>query len=95
VDTGREEGWYSDPFGVHEARWYSEGRPTSLVRDGQAESRDAPPDRPAPQPEPLPEGGSSDGSDLRRADEADQAWDPKRASDVAMDVASWTGGGHF
>lgn len=38
------EGWYTDPFGRHEARWISSGRPTSLVRDGDVESRDEPPD---------------------------------------------------
>jgi hypothetical protein len=40
----REEGWYVDPFGHHEARWISDGSPTALVRDGQIESKDPPPD---------------------------------------------------
>ena len=26
------EGWHEDPFAVHEARWFSDGRPTALVR---------------------------------------------------------------
>lgn len=39
-----EEGWYSDPFGRHEARWMSQGVPTKLVRDGELESYDEPPD---------------------------------------------------
>jgi len=38
------EGWYTDPFGRHEARWISSGRPTLLVRDGDVESHDDPPD---------------------------------------------------
>jgi hypothetical protein len=38
------EGWFSDPFSRHEARWFSSGRPTFLVRDGHVESHDDPPD---------------------------------------------------
>jgi hypothetical protein len=38
------EGWSADPFGRHEVRWISSGVPTSLVRDGQIESHDDPPD---------------------------------------------------
>jgi hypothetical protein len=29
-----EEGWYTDPYERHEARWLSEGEPSKLVRDG-------------------------------------------------------------
>jgi hypothetical protein len=39
----RAQGWYRDPFGHHEARWFSDGRPTSLVRDDGIESTDDPP----------------------------------------------------
>jgi len=42
------EGWYRDPFAIHEDRWMSQGRPTKLVRDGGAESYDPPPDLPLP-----------------------------------------------
>ena len=34
------EGWYTDPYGRHEARWMSQGTPTRLVRDGSAEASD-------------------------------------------------------
>jgi hypothetical protein len=34
------EGWCTDPYGRHEARWMSQGTPTGLVKDGQAESFD-------------------------------------------------------
>jgi len=34
------EGWCTDPYNRHEARWMSVGKPTDLVRDGWAESRD-------------------------------------------------------
>ena len=40
--TNSHEGWCADPFGRHEARWISNGSPTSLVRDGQVESHDPP-----------------------------------------------------
>lgn len=41
-----QEGWYTDPWGRHEARWISQGVPTRLVRDGKIESYDDPPDAP-------------------------------------------------
>ena len=37
------EGWYQDPFRLHEARYFSAGRPTRLVRDGDVQSYDEPP----------------------------------------------------
>lgn len=37
------EGWYQDPFRLHEARYFTAGRPTRLVRDGSVESYDEPP----------------------------------------------------
>lgn len=65
-----EEGWYQDPYGIHEARWYSDGVATKLVRDGDAESSDpAPASAPPHPPVPLPEVASGP-SDLLRADEA-------------------------
>jgi hypothetical protein len=42
------QGWSADPFGVHQARYFSAGRPTKLVRDGDAESYDEPPSGPYP-----------------------------------------------
>ena len=35
-----EEGWYSDPFLLHEDRWFSAGTPTALVRDEGVASQD-------------------------------------------------------
>ena len=50
VDTGdvdgdgaRAQGWYCDPYGLHQDRWMSGGQPTSLVRDEGEESFDDPP----------------------------------------------------
>jgi hypothetical protein len=37
------QGWFDDPFRLHEARYFSAGRPTKLVRDGDVESYDEPP----------------------------------------------------
>ncbi len=64
-----EEGWYTDPFGRHEARWFSVGTPTKLVRDGEAETYDDPPDEEwTSQPEPFePHVEGNDGADLIRA----------------------------
>jgi len=40
-------GWHADPFGVHEARYFSaDGQPTKLVRDRGIESYDEPPSGP-------------------------------------------------
>jgi hypothetical protein len=68
------QGWYADPFAAHEARWFSAGAPTQLVRDGDVEATDPPPAdtwtgplTPAAEPEPP------DGEDLRRSDESDQS----------------------
>ena len=36
------------PNGQHDARWHSEVRTTALVRDGETEDRDSPPDGPPP-----------------------------------------------
>ncbi len=37
------QGWSADPFGLHEERYFSAGRPTKLVRDGKVETYDDPP----------------------------------------------------
>lgn len=39
----RAQGWYGDPFRRHEARWFSDGNPTALVRDDGIASQDPPP----------------------------------------------------
>ena len=70
----RAEGWYQDPFHLHTDRWFSDGQPTSLVRDGKVESRDEPPS--ATFAGPLVESVEvplEDGLDLRRSDEAEAA----------------------
>jgi len=44
------QGWFADPFQRHDARWFSDGRPTALVRDGAVESSDPPPAGDMPKP---------------------------------------------
>jgi hypothetical protein len=55
------EGWYRDPFGVHDDRWVSGGEPTRLVRDRGVESHDEPP--PGRPPGPLVPAGTAPPSD--------------------------------
>jgi hypothetical protein len=67
-------GWFDDPYGRHEARWMSDGWPTSLVRDGTVEKTDPLPDQlsgvplvqaqsprsaPTPGSDPVQRGGQS------------------------------------
>ena len=47
--TVAAQGWYRDPFGRHDDRYFSAGTPTKLVRDGGLESYDPPPEG-----EPVP-----------------------------------------
>jgi hypothetical protein len=89
------EGWYQDPYGLHTDRWFSDGRPTALVRDDGTESHDPPP--PAPYPEPLIESAvaeNHDGSDLKRADDpsAGRTYDVREARAAAVDSGLATGG---
>jgi len=67
------EGWYTDPFDRHEARWMSAGKPTELVRDGRAEAHDPPPDEPfISTPVRVGVDGTRRADDLRRADDTDR-----------------------
>jgi len=66
----RAQGWYRDPYRLHEDRYFSDGQPTKLVRDGGAEDYDPPP--PGRPDEELVEASQTqpnDGYDLRRADD--------------------------
>jgi hypothetical protein len=49
-------GWFRDPSGRHEARWYSVGMPTKLVRDGSTEGYDPTPVLDLSPPQPVPSG---------------------------------------
>lgn len=69
----KPEGWCTDPYAQHEHRWMSNGRPTRLVRDGNATSYDEPPEGAfvrIPEPiEPKPKYGAAD---RLRADDAER-----------------------
>ena len=81
------DGWYLDPFRHHHDRYFTDGRPTDLVRDGQRESFDPPPELLLSSPlVPVPVSHRARSPrDLRRADdnEAQAAFDPRAASDRA------------
>ena len=64
------EGWYQDPFKVHADRWFSDGRPTPLVRDGGFESSDPPPAVEYTGPlKDIAAHEAANGGDLARADD--------------------------
>jgi len=89
------QGWYQDPFGIHELRYFSQDLPTKLVRDGKAESCDLPPDRPLPDGDLVPaaDRATADGADLRRADEASaEPYEASKARRAAFDVFDLTAG---
>jgi hypothetical protein len=95
VESEHEEGWYTDPYERHEARWFSDGRPTKLVRDEDLESYDPPPDEePSRKPERIePEVAATGGADLIRAGEDNEGGD-MAALDEAMGSAAFEGGAH-
>jgi hypothetical protein len=68
------EGWCTDPYSRHQARWMSQGKPTNLVRDGATEGRDPVRDEPFRVP-PVPLGEGAQGADgLERADDP-RSWE--------------------
>jgi hypothetical protein len=89
-DDNEIEGWYQDPFRAHEDRWFSAGTPTALVRDGETESHDPPPDEPFAGSLHDPVSSTpAEGVDLHRADEAQQPSDGPAVSpaEAAMESA--------
>jgi hypothetical protein len=88
-----EEGWFTDPFGRHEARWMSNGTPSKLVRDQGVESYDEPPDEaPTRTPERIAEKvDAPGGADLLRVDEPGELDD--LSSIARREVESGTDGG--
>jgi hypothetical protein len=84
------EGWYTDPFGQHQARWMSDGSPTKLVRDGDEESYEDPPDEePTVTPTRIAEGQASDGSDLLRSDDPHSGSLHDRMQEAGQFGATW------
>ncbi len=91
--SARAQGWYRDPFGIHDDRYFSEGWPTKLVRDEGQESYDLPPDQPLPEGDLVPADDNYDeaagGSDLRRADDGRRG---ETAERLVMDIFDQTAG---
>ncbi len=46
------QGWQPDPYGIHELRYISQDKPTRLVKNGNVETYDEPPDEPRTYDEP-------------------------------------------
>jgi hypothetical protein len=93
------QGWYRDPYGMHEDRYLSAGLPTKLVRDDGQESSDPPPDEPLPDGDMIPARsagrGDSPESDLERADQTrvDPVWQQIGAGTIAPFAQLPTRGG--
>jgi hypothetical protein len=68
--VSKTQGWYRDPFGLHEDRYFTEGFATKLVRDGGRESYDLPPDLPVFEEELIPIRKGKVGAVLRRRSRA-------------------------
>ena len=84
------EGWCTDPYGVHEARWMSAGTPTKLVRGQDVDSYNDPPSGP-PRRDPVRMEGDPDGQDdqgLQRPDDLERTftYDPDAYVQAAEDV---------
>lgn len=77
------EGWCTDPYAQHEARWLSDGKPTTSVRDDGATSYDEPSAggivRVPVLIEPNP-----DASDLLRADDGEGNSPPQDQSETFL-----------
>jgi hypothetical protein len=79
----KAQGWYKDPYLVHEDRYFSADRPTKLVRDDGIEAYDPPPPGPPKaQLVEVPDAETTSVGELRRADEgsAGAVYDPYLAA---------------
>jgi hypothetical protein len=90
-DASQAQGWYRDPYDLHEDRYFSEGRLTKLVRDGEVECFDLPPAQPLPEGELVsaerPGRGAADGSDLLRVDRPNGQYNHEEAINEAFGMA--------
>jgi hypothetical protein len=77
VTSTELQGWYEDPFRLHEARYFSAGQPTKLVKDGSVESYDEPPSEGMPESGAAASSGHAVSGTLNRA-EGDKPNDPNQ-----------------
>ena len=86
-----DQGWFTDPWGLHDARGISLGKATDLVRDGRVEAHDPPPNTPptvTPALIPAEAPGQVGAGDLRRADDAErETVDPGKLKERLVDAA--------
>lgn len=96
METEGLEGWCTDPFRRHDARWLSAGTPTKLVRDGEVESYEDPPDEaPSQEPESIePDVALIGGADLWRAGDPQSGPVELGSLERPMDAAALEGGAH-
>ena len=96
METSGLEGWCTDPFGRHEARWLSDGTPTKLVRDGDVESYDDPPEEEPTVAAQLiePDVGRIGGADLLRAGDPHSGIADLETLDQKLGMAAMEGGAH-
>ena len=92
----KAQGWYRDPYCVHEDRYFSDGQPTKLVRDGSVECYDPPPvGEPKMALVEVRENQPADINEFRRADDdsaGPAVYNKNAAYWSAMDsVAIWGG----
>jgi hypothetical protein len=79
MDSGKPQGWHADPFGLHEARYFSAGHPTKLVRDGGTECYDEPPQSARRTDAPAWQAGASAGLSETASDLEDMLAEPAEA----------------
>ncbi len=83
----RAEGWYEDPYRVHEARWFSMGTATKLVRDGDIESSDPPPPNAVPGPlVRISSRNEAVAGEFLRADDAERSSSDEKATRRILDI---------
>lgn len=78
----RPQGWCTDPWGLHDARWFSDGTPTGLVRFGNEEKVEPVPESDwTVQPAPFVPDGNGE-----QADPNDQP----QVGEAAPQVSEWS-----
>jgi hypothetical protein len=84
------QGWYTEPYELHEARRMSQGTPTSLVRDGGIEGSDPVGGGPfTVAPVRIVRKGSHDGSDRRLSHNANSEPSPTRSGTRRWHSTRW------
>lgn len=87
--AGGTEGWNPDPYGRHEARWYSAGRPTALVSDDGQDGQDPLPGGTPPNtPESVSTASPLNAAAIRpnAADVAESSASPAAGTDMGQNA---------